>query len=117
MATEFGKFTRKLRVDNEEQMVNMASKLKVSISFLSQVENGKRKPPKDWEDKIQEEYMLNNIQLEELKESIFVAINNDSIDITSYDDDDRNFMLYIARRVRNIDETQKEEIYNILNAS
>lgn len=117
MATEFGKFTRKLRIDNEEQMVNMASKLKVSIAFLSQVENGKRKPPKDWEDKIQEEYTLNDFQLEELKESIFVATNNECIDITSYDDDDKNFMLYIARRVGSIDDTQKEEIYNILSAS
>ena len=45
MKTEFGKFLRKLRVDHDERLSDMASKLKVSSSFLSTVENGKKMFP------------------------------------------------------------------------
>lgn len=60
MLTEFGKFTRKLRIDNGELLKNMADKLGVSSSYLSSVETGKRKVPLEWADKISLLYSLDN---------------------------------------------------------
>lgn len=45
MKTNFGKFLTKLRVDHDERLSDMAGKLKVSPSFLSNVENGKKMFP------------------------------------------------------------------------
>ena len=42
MLTSLGKFLRKLRIDNNELLKDMAQKLNVSVSFLSAVENGKK---------------------------------------------------------------------------
>ena len=42
MLTNFGKALRKLRIDNNELLKDMALKLEVTVSYLSAVENGKR---------------------------------------------------------------------------
>ena len=42
MLTALGRFLRKIRIDRNELLKDMADKLEVSASFLSAVENGKR---------------------------------------------------------------------------
>lgn len=64
--TEFGKFLRKLRIDNGELLKDMAIKLSVTPSFLSMVETGKRSAPKKWEEEIEKVYNLSLKQKEEL---------------------------------------------------
>lgn len=72
MATEFGKFCRKLRIDNDEHMVNMAEKLGVTSSYLSAVENGKRKVPEEWFNEISKHYTLTSSQIIELGNLILI---------------------------------------------
>ena len=43
MLTEFGKILRKLRIDRQELLRDMAKNLEVSSAYLSAVETGKRK--------------------------------------------------------------------------
>ena len=64
--TEFGKFLRKLRIDNEELLKDMSVKLNVTPSFLSMVETGRRSIPKKREEEIEKIYSLNLKQKEEL---------------------------------------------------
>lgn len=64
--TEFGKFSRKLRIDNGELLKDMAIKLNVTPSFLSMVETGRRNIPKKWEEDIEKIYSLSLKQKEEL---------------------------------------------------
>ena len=45
MITEIGKAFRKLRVDQDERLLDMAKRLKKSSAFLSAVEVGKKPPP------------------------------------------------------------------------
>lgn len=52
MITQLGKFLRKLRIDKGEILKNMADKLQVSSSFLSAVENGKKRMPASWNSQI-----------------------------------------------------------------
>jgi transcriptional regulator with XRE-family HTH domain len=66
MVTNFGKFCRKLRIDNDELLKDMACKLSVTPSYLSAIEKGKRKVPVEWEQKIAELYPLDSNQLIEL---------------------------------------------------
>ena len=46
--SKFGEFMRILRIKNHEIMGDTARLLKVSVPFLSAVENGKKNVPKDW---------------------------------------------------------------------
>ena len=85
MVNNFGKFCRKLRIDNDELLYDMAKKLGVSSAFLSKVENGKKKPPKDQ--------------------------NYDSIDISGMSDNDRMMMLSFARK---FDQLDKRKIKDLL---
>lgn len=41
--TEFGKILRKIRIDNNMSMANMASIFNISLSYFSLITNGKRK--------------------------------------------------------------------------
>ncbi len=113
MATKLGKFWRKLRIENGEVLYDMAVKLGVSSSFLSRVENGKKKPPIQWKDVIINEYSLEGRDLAEFEEVFFEAINSDSIDIRSYEESDRELMLSFARKFNALD---KEAIRQMLDS-
>ena len=65
--TEFGKFLRKLRIDNGELLKDMAIKLNTTPAFLSMVETGRRSIPKKLEEEIEKSYSLSLKQKEELK--------------------------------------------------
>lgn len=43
--TEFGKELRKIRLDNDELLKNMADKLSVGSAYLSAIEHGKKVVP------------------------------------------------------------------------
>lgn len=66
MITNFGKFCRKLRIDTNEVMNDMAVKLGVTASYLSAIENGKRSIPTDWAEQIAGHYELTEEQVQEL---------------------------------------------------
>lgn len=58
MVSELGKFLRKLRIDCGEVLFDMAEKLGVSPSFLSSVENGKKRMPSKWNELLPSLYSL-----------------------------------------------------------
>lgn len=70
MVTKLGIFLRKLRLDCGEIMKEMATKLDVSSSFLSAVENGKKKMPDSWYDAIVDLYNLDKEKQDELMKAI-----------------------------------------------
>lgn len=114
MLTSFGKFCRKLRIDEGKLLLDMAQQLRVSPAFLSKVENGKAKPPMGWEDIIINEYNLSDDQIEELHNSIYEARNGKIIDISGMTIEDRDMMLAFARKLDTMDPVEKEKIIKLL---
>lgn len=114
MLTLFGKFVRKLRIDNEELLKEMADKLEVTSSYLSAVENGKRNVPQDWFNKIVKIYDLNDLQSYELKEAIQLSQSSVKLNLKGYNNDDRNLMLALARELKDLDDDDKKQLHNIL---
>lgn len=114
MLTSFGKFCRKLRLDEGKLLLDMAQQLRVSSAFLSKVENGKAKPPVGWEDIIINEYNLSDEQIEELRNSIYEARNGQIIDISDMATEDKNMMLAFARKLDTMDPVEKEKIIKLL---
>jgi transcriptional regulator with XRE-family HTH domain len=72
MTTDFGKFCRKLRIDNNELMKDMANKLGVTTSYLSAIEKGKRNIPTDWAEQIAEHYELTEKQVIDLTNLLII---------------------------------------------
>lgn len=56
--THIGKQTRKLRIDNEELLIDMANKLGISAAYLSSIETGKRATPKNFIEDIERIYKV-----------------------------------------------------------
>lgn len=64
--TKMGKFLRKLRIEKSEYMQDMAKNLGVTTSYISAVEHGKRKMPKEWVQLIETFYDLTTDEKMEL---------------------------------------------------
>jgi len=69
MLTPFGKALRKLRLDLDISLKDMAEKLNVSSSFLSAVETGKKKIPQNFLEKIITNYKLPRKNVWELSDA------------------------------------------------
>lgn len=58
MATEIAKFLRKLRIDNDQSLGDMADKINLSAAYLSAIENDKRTAPEEMKDNLFKVYDL-----------------------------------------------------------
>lgn len=58
MITEFGKALRKMRIDRNEYIKDMAEKLHISVAYLSAIETGKRTIPESLVGRIGRAYFL-----------------------------------------------------------
>lgn len=98
MLTRFGRFCRKLRIDNNELLRDMAKRLSVSSAFLSKVENGKSKPPIKWKETIASLYDLGLEQETELCECIDEArkkIDKTNMVLDKVSEEIRHFMFEV----------------------
>lgn len=112
--TEFGKFSRKLRIENNELLKDMSEKLGVTASYLSAVEIGKRNVPKKWEDIIVKTYNLDNDMALELKTAIEYSAKVISIEVEDLHKDDKDLILMLARKVNELDDNEKTNLKKIL---
>lgn len=114
MLTSIGRFLRKLRIDRGEILKDMADKLEVTVSFLSAVENGKKKMPSAWNKKICELYKLDTDQKENFTTAI--ADTEDSIEMNLYQTSTghKELAVSFARVFSEIDNSQVEAIKKIL---
>lgn len=114
MITSLGRFLRKLRIDQGEILKDMADKLGVSVSFLSAVENGKKRMPSTWNTKLCELYQL----IPEQKQAFTTAIaeTEESLEMDFYGvaAGKRELAVSFARKFSDFDEGQIEAIKRIL---
>ncbi len=115
MVTAFGKFLRNLRMDIGELLLQMAEKLGVSPAFLSGVENGKRKIPSNWVNRISETYHLGEAEKAQLQEAFYDTNNSVKIGLEKLQIPRRNLVLSFARKLDSISDDEAEQISRILN--
>lgn len=114
MLTSIGKFLRKLRIDRGEILRDMAEKLGVTVSFLSAVENGKKRMPSSWNRKICELYLLNKEQRDDF--TLAIAETEECIEMSINDApmERRELAVSFARKFSDFDDSQVEAIKKIL---
>ena len=113
MLTSIGKFLRKLRIDQGEILKDMADKLEVTVSFLSAVENGKKKMPSAWNKKICVYYNLDAQQKESFTRAIADTENVIEMNLKDVTLEHKELAVSFARKFSEMDDVQIEEIKKI----
>lgn len=117
MITPFGKFCRKLRIDHGELLKDMADNLGVTSSYLSAIENGKRNVPLKWVSNLTEIYSLNQNQYQELQVAAKESQIKNTMDIKSLENEDKDLLMSLARKIDDMDEVDKVKIRKLLSSN
>ena len=115
MVTSIGMFLRKLRIDKGEILKNMADTLGVSSAFLSAVENGKKKFPEAWHQKLADKYELSPEQKDELQQAIIESKDVIELNLQRATAGNRQLAISFARQFDSLDEKTSRQIFDILN--
>lgn len=114
MYTEFGKALRHIRLDNFENMKDMAQKLNVSSSFLSAVEVGKKNIPAKWCEEISKLYHLDKTASVALQNAYDITEQKISLNLKNMDSNQQEISLMFARSIKNVDPHTLEKLKKLL---
>lgn len=114
MLTELGKILRKIRIDRQELLRDMASVLHVSAAYLSAVENGKRKAKPDWLDIIISEYNLNTQEAKQLRDAFDESQNEVKISLQGVSPQQRNVALSFAKALEGLTDDDVKRIMKVV---
>ncbi len=102
MLTEIGKELRKIRIDNDENIKAMASKLDMSISYLSSIESGGRTVPNDLVKKVVMAYNLDKNKEEVLRNAEINSSKKINIDLSNATNERKQLVFALARELNDI---------------
>lgn len=116
MLTTFGKLVRKLRIDKGLLLGDMADALKVSASFLSAVETGKKSVPSDWPARIASWLELDTSLADELREAALESLKEVHLPLGGTSQDARNLAVTFAKQFQSLTPEDREKMMAILNS-
>lgn len=116
MATELGKYLKKLRIDNDELLKHMAENLGLASSTLSSIEAGRRKPPKGFVEKVVAAYGLSTAQADELRGAAARSQDEVAVRIAGLPHEDQQLAVAFARKFESLSEEQKSSIRGIIES-
>lgn len=117
MITSFGKLLRKIRIDNGEILKDMANKLQVTSSFLSAVENGKKKIPDQWLNVLCTCYGLTEKQRKDLEFAYCETNNSLKISFDGLSAENKQLVFSFARKLNSFDSKEIEQLRTLLEGS
>lgn len=112
--SSFGKELRKLMIDNNESLINLADLFEVSIPFVSSVISGKKNVPDNWIDKISTHY---NLDLQEKRHFTDLAEESKQmlkINLTQCTRPQRGLALQLQRNLNNLEDDEIKQLMEIL---
>lgn len=113
MLTKFGKQLRKIRIENDQKLKDMADKLGVTVAYLSAVENGNRKVPDTWLHIIATEYKLNEQEEIDLQKAAYE--DKTEIRISLEDSDRAELALSFARKFKDLTNDDLNKLQELLD--
>ena len=114
MITKIGDFLRKLRLDNQQILKDMAEVLGVSSAFLSAVENGKKSMPDSWCNILKESYKLSDDDVDNLRQAAMESQKSISLNLQSASPSNRQLAVSFARQFNSMDADTSQKILRIL---
>ena len=113
MITELGKELRKIRIDREERLLDMAERLEKSAAFISAVEIGKKSPPSGFEESVIKAYSLASDFAEKIRQAADRARKAFLLEPNT--DLGKDTAGLLARRMNSLSEDQLKNIQEILS--
>ncbi len=110
--TEFGKELRKLRIENNEKLLDMSKKIEKSVAFLSAVETSRKPLPMGFEEIVIRVYKLGSEMANRLRKA--ADRSRDAFIINPNTDVARDTTGLLARKVNTLSEEQLNKIFHIL---
>lgn len=115
MLTELGKELRKIRINRDEILKDMASKLGITPAYLSAIENGKRTPTKKFMDTLFSIYKISEEEQKNLTQIFHSTIDNVSINLSDHSQEHKDLGLVFARKFEGLTPDQIDKLIKILN--
>ena len=112
--TSFGKEIRKIMIDKDENLIDLASVLDVTIPFVSSVLNGNKNVPNSWFKILKQHYDLNEEQIENLKILAEESKNTIKFDLSMCNKNQRGLAVQLQRNLSNLNDDDIERIKEIL---
>lgn len=112
--SSFGKELKKLMVDNDESLIDLAKLFEVSIPFVSAVISGKKNVPEGWLEKISTHYKLNLQKQKYFKDLADESKQMLKINLTNCSKSQRGLALQLQRNLSNLDEKEIKKLMEIL---
>lgn len=103
--TEFGKKVRKARIDIGYTLLTMSKELNTTPAYLSGLETGLKKIPKNWVEKISDFFKSKNYEIAELQES--ADVSNQSVNISGLSLQQQMLIAGFARSPFNTEELKR----------
>ena len=114
MLTAFGKALRKIRIDRNLLLKDMADGLGCSSPFLSAIESGTKKIPDDMIERISKVYKLTEKEVHSLEVGRAQSVKEVKMELKGYCEQDRELALAFARSFESLDASQKEKLKKVL---
>ena len=115
MLTALGKELRIIRINNNEILKDMASKLNITSAYLSAIENGKREPTKKFMEALFAAYNLSDDEKERLNNAYFITIDSVNINLSNQSEAHKDLSLVFARKFDGLTDDQIKKLIAILN--
>jgi transcriptional regulator with XRE-family HTH domain len=112
MINELGKMLRKIRIEEEERLFDMAEKIGVSVAFLSAIETGRKAPPLNVVDRIATAYKMEKKQRIQLE--LAVSNSRSSFRLEPQSSIARDTVAIFARRLNRLGPEEHKKIQAIL---
>lgn len=103
-----------MRIDRRELLRDMAAGLGVSMSFLSSVENGKKKMPSEWVAKIPELYSFTDAQKKEFDMAVSESEKGIAVKFDGLSDEERRMSVAFARKIKNLKPEERHLLQEML---
>lgn len=110
--SKFGEYMRILRIKRDLLMKDTADSLGIRTPFLSEVENGKKKIPSDWYEKLCKIYDLTDEDKTELKKAIEESSDVVKINLLNADSTKRSLAYEFQRSFPNLNEDTSKKLLN-----
>lgn len=114
MLTEFGKEIRKLRLEHDDLLKNMADKLEVTSSYLSAIEHGKKPIPADLISRLRSIYDLTPEQIERLEQAKRESAMKVNIDLAGVNKKQAMLANAFARKLNCFSDEDMEKIMKVI---
>lgn len=112
--TEIGKELRRLRIEKDERLLDMAERLDKSSAFISAVETGKKSPPNGFEEIIIRVYRLTSEAADRLRKA--ADRSRKAFTLEASDDLQRDTFGLMARRMNDLSSEDLQKILTILQS-